>query len=598
VLFEMLTGRRLFTGETVSDMVASVLRQDIDWTLLPAETPDAIRRLLRRCLDRDVKKRLQAIGEARLILEEVTAGPAIARLTSGHLLHLRRGWWLTATGILVAAAAIALFVWPRGRSGSDVTTPVARKAQSIAVLPFINGSGSADDEYVADGITDELIAGLGKVPGLHVAARSSVFAFKGQKTDVREMAKRLGVETILEGTVRRSGKRLRVTASLVSAADGLQLWSSSFQNDGGDTFAVQDEVTRGVVSGLALQLGGTALAASQAGRTKDPEAHDLYLRGLSNMNPASEADLRRALQFYQQALARDPGFALAYAGTAWVHWWLADGYVPPNEANPKARAAAQAALERDNLVADAHAVLAYVQSLYEWNPGAAERGFRRALELDPNSANARVAFAFDRCFTGHTDEGLAQLDRAAQLDPLSPVPLYTREVCFYVARRFDEVIVANRKTREIDPKFWYIEAWAGAARRELGDYQGALKEYGEAEANTGGAPQYGLAITFARMGRLQEARELLRRLDERARTRYVSYWSRAAVRGSLGDMDETVTLLQRAIDTRESWMMSAGTLPELAALATRDPRARRILNQVDAIQRSAGGQAAAADVKR
>jgi len=600
VLYEMLTGRQPFTGETISDVVASVLRQDIEWTWLPAGTPEAVRHLLSRCLDRDVKKRLQAIGEARLVLEGAIAGrlsdppSTLAKLhtgvspakqSPGRATAMRAA--LTAAGILVAIATVAVVMWRRGPSDADPKTSAARPTtRSIAVLPFVNGSGTADDEYVADGITDELIAGLGKVPGLHVAARSSVFSFKGQKTEVREVARRLGVETVLEGTLRRSGKRLRVTASLVNAGDGLQLWSSTYQNDGGDTFAVQDEVTRGVVSGLALQLGGTALAASKAGRTTDPEAHDLYLRGLSSVNPASEADLRRALRFYQQAVARDPGFALAYTGIGWVYLWLADAYMPPNEANPRARAAAQAALERDSLVADAHAVLAYAQSTYEWNPAAAEREFRRALELDPNSANTLVTFAIDRCLVGRTDEGISHADRAARLDPLSPLPLYVREICFYVARRFDDVIVANRKTRELDPKFWYLESWVGAARRELDDYKGALQEYREAEANSGGIPQYGLAITYARMGRQQEAREILRRLDERARTQYVPYWSRAAVRGSLGEMDQAVELLQRALDTRETWMVSARQLPEVAALATKDPRARRILDEIDGIQRA------------
>src|SRR5262245_23103185 len=200
VLYEMLTGRKPFTGETISDMVASVLRQDIDWTSLPAETPDAIRRLLGRCLERDVKRRLQAIGEARLVLEEATAGrapesgstPAMQHIdgstapqSHGRGMAMRMMPWLTTAGILVVAVAIAFATWLRGRAGSDPKAPTAQTRRSIAVLPFVNSSGNADDEYVADGITDELIAGLGKVPGLHVAARSSVFAFKGQKTDVR-----------------------------------------------------------------------------------------------------------------------------------------------------------------------------------------------------------------------------------------------------------------------------------------------------------------------------------------------------------------------------------------------------------------------------
>jgi TolB-like protein len=361
VLFEMLSGRRPFAGETVSDIVASVLRQDPDWTRLPGETPEAVRRLFARCLDRDVKKRLQAIGEARLVLDEAGGADADRVLSSsGRPVARPAIRLLSSIGPVVAAAiVVAVIIGTRGRSSSNTNVPASRGTRSIAVLPFINSRGSADDEYFADGMTDELIASPGKVPGLRVAARSSAFSFKGQKAEAREVGRKLGVDTVLEGTIRRSGQRVRVTASLVGASDGLQLWSSSFENNGGDPFAVQDEVTRGVVTGLSLEFGGSALASSQAGRTKDPQAHDLYLRGLSLANMGSEAELRRALELYQQALARDPGFALPYVGMASVHSFLADGYVPPNEAYPRAKAAAQAALARDSRLADAHAPVAY-----------------------------------------------------------------------------------------------------------------------------------------------------------------------------------------------------------------------------------------------
>ena len=233
------------------------------------------------------QERLQAIGEARVALEEATAraiakGEA-ARTAAARPPIVARGRWLAAAVVVVAFAG-ALVLWQLGRTTKAANVPAPQAGRSIAVLPFVNSGGNTDDEYFADGMTDELIASLGKVPALHVAARSSAFSFKGQKIEVREVARKLGVDSVLEGTVRRSGKRLRVTASLVNAADGLQLWSSTFENEGGDAFTVQDEVTRGIVSGLSLQLAGTALLASQAGRTKDPEAHDLYLRGLALLN--------------------------------------------------------------------------------------------------------------------------------------------------------------------------------------------------------------------------------------------------------------------------------------------------------------------------
>jgi TolB-like protein/tetratricopeptide (TPR) repeat protein len=586
VVYEMLSGRQLFKGETVSDMVAAVLRDEIDWTAVPAATPEPVRRLIERCLDRDAKRRLQAIGEARVTLEEATAratAESVARRpAAARPPIMARGRWLAAA-VVVFAFAGALVLWQRGRTSPGASETTSKDGRSIAVLPFVNNGGSADDEYFADGMTDELIASLGKVPNLHVAARSSAFSFKGQKTEVRNVAKRLGVDSILEGTVRRSGRRVRVTASLVSAADGLQIWSSTFENDGGDPFAVQDQVTRGVVSGLSLQLAGTALQASQAGRTKDPEAHDLYLRGLASANASSEADLRRALEFYQQAIARDPAFALAYTGVAWVHIFLADAYVPPSEAYPKAKAAAQTALERDSRLADAHALLAY-STAGEWGDRATvDHDFSRALELDPNGVNVLLLRGVDRCFNGRRDEALVDLGRAAQLDPLSPTAPMMQELCYYVDRRYSDVIDVHRKTQAIDPSFVYFQSWAGAAYRELGDYQAALREYAVSAKALSDAPQYGLALTYLRMGRGTDAREIMRSMDERARTQYVPFITRAEVHAALGDLDTSVALLQQALDRRESFMFVLRELPEMTPLL-KDSRARRIVERADAMR--------------
>ena len=588
LLFEMLTGSRLFTGETVSDLIALILHQDIDFSRLPRGTPEEIRHLLARCLDRDVKGRLQAIGEARLVLASARRDsiPAV-RGSSGLTRRTGTRTVVSASILLAVVGMAAAYVIYFGAGRREPSAAVGARApnsdRSLAVLPFVNSSGIQADDYLADGMTDELIAALGKVPGLRVAARSSIFTFKGQKIEAREVARQLGVDTVLEGTVRRSGSRLRVTASLVSASDGLQIWSSSFESEGGDPFAVQDQVTHEVVSGLSLQLGGIALQASQAGRTKDPEAHDLYLRGLAASNPASEADLRRALEFFQQALKRDPDFALPYVGIAWVHIFLADAYVAPNEALPKALIAAQAALDRDSLVADAHAVLAYSTMATDWSfPPRIDEELRRAHELDPNSATTLSFLALFRTLGGRADEALQEAARAERLDPLSPVPPWVREWTSFVARRWQEVIEAHHRTEAVDPSFAYIESWAGGAYRELGDYPAALREYEKAERLLGGAPQCGLALTYLRMGRDKDARDMMRRIDERAAKQYVSPGLRAVVHGALGDIDGGVALLQEAIDRRDVYLFAARAMAELDPLL-KDARGRRIIQQVDAV---------------
>ena len=578
-LYEMLAGRRLFEGDSASDLVAAVLRDPIDVNALPAGIPEPVKRLLLRCLDREVRTRLQSIGEARVLLEEAGARTGVPGAGS-------RRWilWLSIAGI-AAVLAVGLAVALRGPTAPGPKAAASSGGRSIAVLPFVNSSGNRDDEYLADGMTDELIAGLGKLPGLRVAARSSAFAYKGQKAEAREVARTLGVDSVLEGTLRRSGRRLRVTASLVNASDGLQFWSDSFESESGDAFAVQDDVTRGVVTGLSLRLGESSLGASQAGRTKDREAHDLYLRGLASANAGSEADLLRAIELYQRAIERDPSYALPYVGIAWAHAFLADAYVPPIEAYPKAKAAALQAIARDDRVADAHALLAYATWALDWeNTEATDREFDRAIELDPNSVNAWSLRGGHWCFTNRIDDALSDIDRAARLDPLSPVFPMMRELCSYAAGRYEDVIEAHKKTAAIDPSFVYIQSWVAAAHRELGDYTAALREHESAEKSLHGLPQYGLALTYLRMGRRDDARKIIRELDALANTRYVPFYMRAAVHAAIGDMDQAVALLGEAIEKREGIFLAVHALPEMASLA-KDPRTTSYFERAEAFER-------------
>jgi len=582
VLHEMLTGRLMFRGESDGDTLAAVLRDPIDWDALPRSTPESIRRLLERCLERDPSRRLGAIADARREIAEAESSMSLGRSRSAQRsgLPARAVTWTIA--VATVAALVGLLAWRRPATEPSVSAVGERSGRSVAVLPFVNSGGDAGDDYLTDGITDELIAGLGKVPELRVAARSSAFALKGQNLEVREVARRLGVDSVLEGTVRRSGQRLRVTASLVNADDGLQLWSASFETDGGDAFAVQDEVTRGVVAGLSLQLRGADLASTQAGRTSDLEALDLYLRALALAKGGSKAELRRALALYESALARDPEFALAYKGIAWVHTFLADAYVAPSEAYQAAKAAAQAALARDERIADAHALLAYATAALDWSArGEIDRGFERALELDPNSADSLFLRAAYRCLSRRDERAFDDLARAERLDPLSPFPPLLVEVCSYVLGRNRDVIEAHRRTAAIDPNFFYIQSWIAGAYRNLGDYPAALREY-ERAATLQGAPQHGLGLTLVHLGRTDEARAILERMEDLAQRQYVPYWSRAVLHAALGDLDRGVERLQQAIDRRELFVQKFPWLPEADPLRA-DPRGRRLLEDVKAI---------------
>ena len=292
VFYEMLTARKLFAGDTASDTIAAVLTREPDYSALPAAVPAHVRSLLARCLDRDPKRRLRDIGEVRHQLEQpvpssasVAAAAATtlsAALSSAPVISLRGrplSWLAAVLGI--ALVAVAAVLWQRRQPPPAQRAPAASQApaQSIAVLPFINQSGSPDDEYFSDGMTDELASALMKVPGLRVAARSSAFTFKGKGADAREVGARLHVASVLEGTVRRAGSKLRVTSQLVNSTDGLAIWSERYEREAKDVFKVQDDITGAIVAALRLTLAGSAPAAGQAGRAENAEAHDLYLRG-------------------------------------------------------------------------------------------------------------------------------------------------------------------------------------------------------------------------------------------------------------------------------------------------------------------------------
>jgi tetratricopeptide (TPR) repeat protein len=251
-------------------------------------------------------------------------------------------------------------------------------------------------------------------------------------------------------------------------------------------------------------------------------------------------------------------------------------------------AAAQAALTRDDRIADAHALLAFSMFSLSWGDKATvEREFARSLELDPNSANSRFMLAGYRCFYGPPEAGFGEVDRTAQLDPLSPLAPMLREFCNYVAGRYDAVIEAHRITESLDPSFIYFQSWAGAAYRELGDYPSALREYAAAAKSLNGAPQYGLALTYLRMGRTKDAADIMRSMDERARSHYVPFFARALLHAAMGDMDTGVALLQKAVDGREQMFLALRLQPEMAPLV-KDPRARRILDEVETLRKSGG----------
>ena len=429
----------------------------------------------------------------------------------------------------------------------------AERSRTIAVLPFTNMSPDADNEYFCDGLAEELLNALTKTDGLKVAARTSAFSFKGQSTSISAIGRALGVETVLQGSVRKSGSRMRISVQLINASDGYQVWSERYDRAVQDIFEVQDEITLAVVEALKLQLLGPAKAAALKRGTGNAEAYQLYLKGRFCWNQRTAGSLRQAVEFYQQALALDPGYALAWAGLAESYVlfsWLS--VTPPRSTMPEARRAAWRALEIDDSLAEAHAALGVYLSFFAWDQPASERELRRAIELDPNLAAAHHWLGnIPLLAMGRFDESIAAIERARELEPLSPIIGSDLGLTLLCARRYDEAIAQFQRTLTLDPKFYVARYHLGEAYHAQGRPGAAVAEY-EAALQVEDDPWVRalLARALAAAGRRDEAASLRDRLKSESARRYVPNVALAVAHAALGESEEAFRWLAQDVAER------------------------------------------------
>ncbi len=439
VLYELLAGCPPFTGATIPDLFVAILEKEpASLTQYIAEVPAEFERIIYRCLMKQRGQRYQSAQELLAELKDYAAG----RTSQSHA--------------------------------------VARAAPSIAVLPFVNMSADAENEYFCDGLAEELLNALAKIEHLGVAARTSSFFFKGKEADIREIGRKLNVATVLEGSVRKLGHRLRITAQLINVSDGYHLWSERYDREMKDIFEVQDEISLMIVDKLKLKLLGGEKAAVLKRYTDNTEAYQLYLRGRFEWNKRTGAALKASIRFFEQAIAQDPDYALAYAGLADA-WVLLPRYYAGSaqECYPKAKAAALQALALDDALAEAHAALALALFDYEWNLAESNREFQRALELSPHYATAHHWYGNSNLTTmGRFDEAIAALQRAHELEPLSLSINVDLGNAFFNARRYDQAIEQLKKTLEIEPNFYPAHIILGLAwmmKNELAEARAAFQ---------------------------------------------------------------------------------------------------------------------------
>jgi len=456
---------------------------------------------------------------------------------------------LTAAVItLLFVLSVGFFLFPhlfRPSESKVASNPhgVSTDDKSIAVLPFIDLSQARDQEYFCDGISEEILDALAKVEGLRVVARTSSFSFKGKNADVGDIAQKLNVQNVLEGSLRREGNRVRITAQLVNARDGFHIWSDTFERELQGVFAVQDEITRSIVDALKIKLAVAPPARAQ----QNTEAYDLYLQGLYLSNKSDEENLRKSLNLFQRALDKDPTLSRAWVGIAKAWFWLADAYVKPLEAYQAVESAATKALELNENDAEAHAYLSEAKRVLHWDWKTAERELQRAGEIDPNSATAHLMFAHHRVCSGDLEGGQMELDEAERLDPLSPLVSDHQAILFLYSDRLDDAVAAAKRTLTLDPNYNYLEPTLARVYREQGKLEDALALYLKAQQGTH-EPNAGLAIAYARLGRITEAQRMLQQLIDKANRGYVAGEQIACVFVALDNHDEAFRWLNRAVD--------------------------------------------------
>jgi tetratricopeptide (TPR) repeat protein len=404
-----------------------------------------------------------------------------------------------------------------------------------------------------------------------VAARTSSFSFKNTAIDVHVVGEKLNVGSVLEGSVRRDGQRIRVSAELIDVTTGFDLWTQTYERSVDDLFAVQDQITHAIIEALKIKLA----VAIPVRKSVDPEAYDLYLQGVFYSNKSSEEALRQSLDLFDRSLRKQPDSADAWAGIAKDWNYLSDAYMRPLDAYPQSKAAALKAIEIDEANADAHAYLADAIRVLDRDIAASNAELRHALQLNPNSSQALLFLALNRATAGYPAEGIAHMQQALKIDPLSPRISSFASLLYLGTGRYDDAVAAGLRTQSLDPTYVYLSPYLADVYREQGRYDDAIVIYRKAEQTTG-EPQAGLAVTYARMGRTTEARRILAEFEGKAAKTYVSGDEIAMIYAALGDKNNAFRWLQRALDEHAAPLGGMGLALEFRPLRS-DPRFAALL---------------------
>lgn len=553
VLYEMLAGRLPFEADLDHAVLYSIVHSEPEpLTVLSPEVPLELDRVVGRAMAKEPDRRYQ---DVQALLSDLEL------LESGTL-----------------------------RGSRTFQFEIREPSASIAVLPFTDLSPQRDQEYFCDGVAEELIHALARIDELRVVSRTSAFQFKGKDEEIRTVGHRLRVGSVLTGSVRTSGQRLRITVELVDVADGTSLWAQRFDREMEDVFVIQDEIARTVADTLRVKLVGGPEAPLVKPHTEDLEAYNLYLKGRHYWNKRTAESLQRSVACFRQALDRDPSYGRAYAGLADAYATVGIyGALPPERVMPAAKAAATQALGVDDSLAEAYASLGCVQSVYEWSWGEAERSFRRALLLDPNYATAHQWYAMNVLVPlGRFDQAIRQLERARKLDPLSLVINSSLGVAAYFARRYADAEDAFSQALDLDTTFGFAYFFLGQTLVERGRLAAAIDILEEAQRLSGNSAETTAALGYAhaRAGAFEEARQVLAELTRTAEKQYVSPSLVAQIHAGLGETEAALGRLEEALDLRATDLAWLKVRPVFDPLRE-EPRFQALLARMGLERRAA-----------
>ena len=585
-LYEMVTGRAPFKGGTPLDTLSAILNEPaLPPSQLNADVPAQLEQILAKCLEKDPKERYQDTQDLAVDLRKLR-GSTETEVPAFRGPQRRSIRWPLA---LLGAVAIVVLIWGYLQLRAPSLQPAS--LNSLAVLPFANLSGDPDQEYFADGMTEALINALGRAEGLKVAARTSSFAFKGRSVDVREIGQKLGVATVVEGSIRKSGDDLRISAQLVDVAEGYTLWSNTYERRLEDVFAVQDEISRAITDALEVELVGGLNAPLVEAPTEDLEAYNLYLLGRHFWNRRTEDGIKRAIDHFERAIARAPEYAEAHVGLADAYCIAGFyDYLPPREAFPKGRDAARRAVHLDPSLASPHNSLGYIALYFDWDWDEAEWQFQRAIELDPRYPVAHQWYANFLTAMGRFDEAAREMSRGSELDPLSLINAAALGWVYYYAGQNEDALREFASTLELDPTFLQAHLFRGWTYEQMSRLDDAIASLEHAVGLSGRSSIVvaSLARVYGLSARDDALVDLMSELQASVDGKYVPSYEMAKVHFALGRDDTAYALLERAYEERSHSMVFLGVDPQLADQHS-DPRFIELLRKVGLDRVSAGG---------